>query len=70
MISVAKKLRSMKLDDWYWDALGAFAKAEGIDRTKLVERWAVAYIPPEHWPTSEPPKEQTSIFDVLGDGEG
>ena len=64
---MAKKLRSMKLDDWHWDALGAFAAAENADRTKIVERWIQTYIPPEFWPSEEPPEEQTSIFDVLSE---
>lgn len=61
----AKKLRTIKLSDEVWDALANYAKAEGVDRTKLIERWAVALIPREHWHDPKQLAGQMDMFDVL-----
>lgn len=63
----AKRLRSVKLEDDVWDAMGSFAAAEGIDRTKLIERWAASLVPREHWREQEPLEGQTSIYDAVCD---
>lgn len=67
MAQTAKRLRSIRIHDLVWSAMGAYAKAEGCDRTKLIERWAVESIPAEHWPTADLPEGQASIFELLDD---
>lgn len=62
---MAKKLRTIKLTDETWEALRVYAEAKGLDRTKVVESLAVAYIPQRYWPIGQPDESQRSIFDEL-----
>lgn len=63
----AKKIRSIKLSDDVWDAMGNYAKAEGIDRTKLIERWAAENIPAKYWHDPKQLAGQLDMFDMLGE---
>lgn len=62
-----KKLRTMKLSDEVWSALGIYAERNKTTRTAVVEELVQAYIPPA--PT-DAPEGQASLFAMFEDGDG
>lgn len=64
-----KPLRSMKLSDETWSTLGNYAKAQGSDRTKIIEWLVETYIPQKYKPSRDLPLGQSNIWDFVDGSE-
>ena len=62
-----KPLRSLKLSDETWETLAAYAKAQGSDRTKIIEYLVETYIPEEYRPPKKQAAGQLGIYDFVAD---